>query len=439
MNLNQIEFALSQKIAAGNDNLDLLTYTRAIQQLRTGAMFVVACSQLLPTASASNGKLYLVEDSQRVVFSNSVFWIPIVSQSSTGWTWGSNSDGQLGTSNVTNRSSPVREITSSCNWLQLRAGVATSMGLKQDSSLWLWGNNVCGQLGDNTVTSKSSPVREITSSTTWCQIGTSFYTMSGVKSDGSLWAWGKNTYGQVGDNTIVNKSSPVREISSSATWCQTSPGYSHTAALKTDGTLWGWGNNGTGQLGTCNLSNRSSPVREISSSTNWCQVSAGLYGTLALKTSGTLWGWGSNECGKFGNNSTSNVSSPVQEISSSTTWCQTSAGFAHSIALKTTNTLWAWGCNACGALGDNSTVSRSSPIQEATSATNWCQVTAGFGRSGALTTASTLWMWGNNNCGQLGNNSTTRSLLPIREISSSSSWSEVSIGQGLFTVARQTI
>lgn len=438
MNLNQIEFALSQKIAAGNDNLDLLTYTRAIQQLRTGAMFVVACSQLLPAASANPGKLYLIEDGQRVVFSNSLFWIPIASQSSTGWAWGANSCGQLGTSNVTSRSSPVREITSSCNWQQLRAGSEHSMGLKQDSSLWLWGCNADGQLGDNSTSNKSSPVREITSSNTWCQVASGFNHNVAIKTDGSLWSWGRGHFGQLGTNTIPPKSSPVREISSSAIWCQASGGFNHTAALKTDGTLWGWGNNAAGQLGTNNQSDRSSPVREISSSTNWCQVSASLYVTLALKTSGTLWAWGANSCGKLGNNSISLVLSPIQEISSSTTWCQTSAGSSQSLALKTNNTLWAWGDNSCGALGDNTTSPKSSPIQEATSATNWCQVSAGSSTSGAVTTASTLWMWGENNCGQLGNNSTTRSLLPIREISSSSSWSEVSI-QGLFTLARQTI
>jgi alpha-tubulin suppressor-like RCC1 family protein len=261
------------------------------------------------------------------------------------------------------------------------AGETRTAALKTDGTLWGWGGNLCGRLGDNTIVNKSSPVREISSSTTWCQVSAGAVHTAAIKTDRTLWSWGYNVQGQLGTNSVISRSSPVREISSSTTWCQVTVGRYSTAALKTDGSLWAWG---YGQLGDGTTTSRSSPVREITSSTTWCQVSAGYRHTTALKTDGTLWAWGNNTCGQLGDNTVVNKSSPVREITSSSSWCQISGSQNHTAALKTDSSLWSWGNNGAGRLGDNTTVNKSSPVREITSSSSWCRVFAGRDQTNAI-------------------------------------------------------
>ena len=302
------------------------------------------------------------------------------------WTWGRAYCGRLGNNTTTTwpsgvvPASPVREITSSSNWCKVAAGVLHTAGIKTDGTLWLWGTNSSGQLGINDLSaSKSSPVQEISSSTTWCQVTAGAEHSAAIKTDGSLWLWGNIRCGELGNNsTLANALSPIREITSSSNWCTVSIGRFRTSAVKTDGTLWSWGGNFCGQLGVWDTVDRSSPVRERLSATNWCQVSAGPGGhTAAVKTDGTLWTWGANFCGQLGNNAAgAGWFTPVQEISSSTIWCQVAAGYAHTAGVKTDGTLWVWGSGGFGALGRDFGTSRSSPVQEGTYSTPWRQVTA---------------------------------------------------------------
>ena len=142
---------------------------------------------------------------------------------------------------------------------------------------------------------------------------------------GGLWALGLNSFGQVGDNTTTDKSSPVQTISAGTNWKQVSCGYSYTAAIKTDGTLWTWGRNSLGGLGDNSTTSKSSPVQTVSAGTNWKQVACG-YQTAAIKTDGTLWLWGDNTYGQLGDNSITKRSSPVQTIAFGTNWKQVSCG-----------------------------------------------------------------------------------------------------------------
>jgi alpha-tubulin suppressor-like RCC1 family protein len=432
INVSNLVLTMQQKISSSTNEQDLFYYSKVLQQLRSGKVYVVAQASDLPAASSNIGELYYVSSNRTLYYSNQVLgaWVSVTTTNSTPlFGWGGNFCGVLGDNTTLDKLSPVREITSSTNWCQGSSVYSNSSAIKTDGSLWSWGLNRCGELGDTTTTSRSSPVREITSSSNWCQVSVGQSRTVGIKTDGTLWNWGWNFCGALGDNTWINRASPIREISSSTTWCRVSAGISHTAALKTDGSLWAWGGtNSLGQLGNNTSVGRCSPVREITSSTTWCRISAGWIHTTAIKTDGTLWAWGYNRCGRLGDNTVVTRSSPVREITSSTTWCQVAAGNAHTAAVKTDGTLWAWGINFCGPLGDNTTVDKSSPVREITSSTTWCQVSAGYQHAVGIKTDGTLWSWGLNSCGQLGDNTTVTKSSPVREITSLSTWCEARAG-----------
>jgi len=294
----------------------------------------------------------------------------------TLWLWGDGSTGLTGDNTTTSRSSPVQTVSSGANWKQVSAGATNTAAIKTDGTLWAWGLNQFGGVGDNTTISRSSPVQTVSSGTNWKQVSAGGAHTAAIKTDGTLWLWGSNVYGRLGDNSNIPKSSPVQTVSSGTNWKQVSAASFHTAAIKTDGTLWLWGFGEN--IGDNSAINKSSPVQTVSSGTNWKQVSAGGLRTTAIKTDGTLWLWGRGEVGGLGNNSIIDRSSPVQTISSGTNWKQVDAGHLHVAAIKTDGTLWLWGWNSYkGQLGDNTAIDRSSPVQTVSSGANWKQVSGG--------------------------------------------------------------
>ncbi len=245
-------------------------------------------------------------------------------------------------------------------------------------TLWSWGDNGSGQLGDNTIVNKSSPVQTIDGGTDWKSVSISWDHSSAIKTDGSLWAWGDNNDGELGDNTITHRSSPVHADAGGSDWKSVSCGNSYTTAIKTDDTLWSSGVNNNGQLGDNTITYRSSPVPIAGGGTNWKLISAGWDHNIALKTDGTLWSWGRNDSGQLGDNTITHRSSPVPITGGGTNWKLISGGGYHSAAIKTDGTLWSWGHNNSGQLGDNTITHRSSPIQTVTGGTNWKFVDCGI-------------------------------------------------------------
>src|SRR3989344_2072087 len=247
-----------------------------------------------------------------------------------------------------------------------------------------------------------------------------------------VWGWGRNSFGQVGDNTVVHRSSPV-QMGALKNWSTISTGLYHNVALKTDGSLWTWGEANNGQLGHNTLTDHSSPA-QVGALTTWARVSAGGMRfsagvkpeqTFAIKTDGTLWSWGSNIYGQLGQNDIASRSSPAV-VGALTDWAKINAGGVHALAIKTDGTLWAWGINSFGGLGDTSIVSRSSPVQVG-ALTTWSQVSGGPYHSLAVKTDGTLWSWGDNGYGQLGSNSTAHRSSPA-QVGSLTDWSLVSAG-----------
>ena len=306
----------------------------------------------------------------------------------TAWAWGDNKYGQFGDNSTISRSSPVSVVGGFTDWCQLSGGgFGHSLGVRVNGTAWAWGYNGRGNLGDNTSISRSSPVSVVGGFTDWCQVSAGWSKSFGIRTNGTLWAWGCNGSGQLGDNCTIDRSSPVSVVGGFTDWRQVSStqcSFSSTLGLRSDGTIWSWGPNSFGQLGDNTTISRSSPVSVVGGFTDWCQVSAGGIHGIGLRTDGTAWAWGFNGSGRLGDNCTINRSSPVSVVGGFTNWCQVSAGLEHNIGVRTNGTAWAWGCNSLGRLGDNSTINRSSPVSVVGGFTDWSQVSAGYTHSMAI-------------------------------------------------------
>jgi alpha-tubulin suppressor-like RCC1 family protein len=357
----------------------------------------------------------------------------------SAWGWGRNAYGQTGDNTIVIRSSPVQNVTGFIDWCQVSAGGNHSLGVRQSGTAWAWARNGNGQLGDNTLVNKSSPVLVAGGFTDWCQLSAGGYHSLGTRQNGTARAWGFNNSGQLGDGTTVAKSSPVLVVGGFTNWCQVSAGGQHSLGVRTNGTAWAWGIGTNGRLGDNTAVNKSSPVGLVGGFINWCQVSAGNAHSLGLRTTGTAWAWGNNAQGRLGDNTTVAKSSPVQVVGGFTDWCQVSAGNLHSLGLRTNGTAWSWGCNSIGQLGNNSTINRSSPGSVVGGFTNWCQVsTANIGfHSLGLRTNSTVWSWGCNGQGQLGHNTTVNRSSPVSVVGGFTDWCRISAGNNFSLALKQ--
>ena len=420
---------------------DILFNTISVDKIEpTNRISKVTFNGLPDTSTLPNGHVAYLDDAKVPVIASNGSWIGldgrIVGTFVTNqiFAWGGNS-GSLGDGAQTDRCSPVREFCSATDWCQVSAGNYHTSAIKTSGQLWAWGSGTCGALGDGTTVARCSSVREFCSATDWCVVsvgntpgyGTSSHTTA-VKTTGELWVWGRNDLVQLGDGTQTARCSPVREFCSASDWCGVSAGNQHSAAIKTTGQIWTWGNNIAGRLGDGTQTARCSPVREICFATDWCQVSAGEQHTAAIKTSGQIWAWGLGSNGRLGDGTTTSRTSPVREISSSTDWCQVSARSRQTAAIKTSGQIWAWGRNLCGEIGDGTLTTRTSPVREFCSATDWCAVDMGGFHTAAVKTSGQLWTWGFNDCGRLGDGTTVLRCSPVREISSSTDWCQVSAG-----------
>jgi alpha-tubulin suppressor-like RCC1 family protein len=331
----------------------------------------------------------------------------------TLWMWGSNYSGVLGnnTSGI-NLSIPGSVVGANINWSKITGNLSTAAGIKTDGTLWAWGCNNDGQIGDNTKTNRSSPVTVAGGCSNWCTVDNSGNNTAAIQTDGSLWTWGANSNGQLGINNTTRRSSPGSVAGAGITWCQISVATLSMAAIKTDGTLWSWGDNTSGKLGNNSCIDRSSPGTTAGGGTDWQKVVIDS-GTAAIKTDGTLWTWGLGTAGFLGSGSSTDRSSPGTVAGAGTTWCQvggTILGFLNRAAIKNDGTLWTWGNNS-GFLGDNTTLNRSSPGTVAGGGTTWCLI--GPGSSNAIKCDGSLWAWGRNNRGDIGDGTTINRSSPV--------------------------
>jgi len=345
------------------------------------------------------------------------------------WSWGNGGSGAMGDNTVVSKTSPVQTVTGGLNWKQASCGSSYTLAIKTDGTLWGWGANFLGGLGDGTTNSKSSPIQTIAGGNTWDKVSAGEIHAASIKTDGTLWLWGSGASGQLGV-TAGNYSSPIQTVIGGNNWVQVSCGYKVTAAIKSDGTLWAWGLNSSGELGDNTIVNRSSPVQTITGGSTWRSVSVGLGtggGTVAAtKTDGTLWLWGLGTSGQLGDNTIVTKSSPVQTIAAGSTWSSVSVGANHCAAIKNDGTLWSWGGNGNGRLGDNTTTGRSSPVQTVAGGSTWKILSCGGGYTAAIKNNGSLWLWGYNQYANLGDNSSTSRSSPVQTVVTGIVWESVS-------------
>jgi hypothetical protein len=235
-----------------------------------------------------------------------------------------------------------------------------------------------------------------------------------VKTDHTLWCWGNNFSGQLGDGTTTNSPVPVQVSGHATDWATVTGGGDGTCAVKTDHTLWCWGLNFAGQLGDGTTTNSPVPVQVSGHATDWATVTAGQDYTCAEKTGRTVWCWGINSSGQLGDGTTADSPVPVQVSGHATDWATVTANWARTCAIKTGHTMWCWGDNGFGQLGDGTTTNRPVPVQVSGHTPDWATVSDGLGHTCAEKTEGTVWCWGWNIDGQLGDGTTTDSPVPVQ-------------------------
>lgn len=439
VNVTNLELSVAcQSATTSCFNVDNLTHLKTIEQLNTNIVYTVPSFQCLPNAANHGGNIYYLETEETHAFSNGTEWYVFgVAPTKVMYMWGSNSSVYVTPSNICTDGTPSQvfptfndftrvELNSSCNLY----------GLKCDGSLYTLGYNFYSQLlnhntNPNYACSNYNPEREFTSSS-WLHANAGCQHAQGLKTDGSIWGWGRSCYGQLGNNlgSICCYSSPVQEYTSSTWTCVRAEGNT-SWAIKNDGTLWSWGSNVCGALGNGSISAYIiTPVQEFCSFSDWTSIGASNTGFHGIRSNGTLWGSGGGGCGSLGNGESLNKSTPVQESCSATSWCFAARWCCGGIGIKTDGTLWRWGFNTYRFVCEDGNNCQPNPVQEMSSSTNWCHasVNTDGSTSGVIQmltkTDGTLWLQGAN-----GNNNISTDLSvgtvtssPTQEVTSSTNW-----------------
>ena len=316
------------------------------------------------------------------------------------WNWGYNNSGQLGNNNTSNSATPTTTLSGGANWKQVSAGFAFAAAIKTDGTLWTWGSNNDGQLGINVAAgatnNRSTPVTTFIGGIDWKQVAVGTAHVSAIKTNGTLWTWGNSFYMALGVNDRNTRITPTTTFAGGTNWKQVACGYGHTVAVKTDGTLWTWGLNRYGQLGVNTAGDatiRTTPTTTFIGGSNWKQVSANEWNCAAIKTDGSLWTWGRNNQGQLGINvagDTTGRCTPVTTITGGNNWRQVASGVFHTAAIKTNGTLWTWGYNNDGELGINTFTNRTTPVTTFAGGTNWKQIACSTYNTYAIKTSDDL-------------------------------------------------
>ncbi|WP_442902370.1 RCC1 domain-containing protein, partial [Flavobacterium sp.] len=330
----------------------------------------------------------------------------------TLWGWGSSNFGQMGNGSEADFYNPT-QLNTATDWQQAVCGPYNTFVIKTNGTMWCSGNNSSGQLGIGSTVSYLNTFTQMGTDTNWSQVSASNSFTLALKTNGSLWGWGQNDSYQMGNGTCCSNRLSPGQIGTDTDWTLIqAAGIVRTGlALKSNGTLWGWGGNSTGLVGPSNVGSRQYPT-QLRPETDWATISAGNGHALALKTNGTLWGWGAGNYGQAGDTFPTIYfrDTPVQ-VGTNTNWVYIGTGHSTSYGIQSDGTLWGWGRNDTGQVGDGTTTNRTQPVQIGTD-TDWIRVTGGVNHGIAQKANGAIYTWGSNDYGQLGNGGTTTVSLP---------------------------
>jgi alpha-tubulin suppressor-like RCC1 family protein len=289
---------------------------------------------------------------------------------------------------------PSDPVVAAKRFQQISNGSSHCLAIADNGTLWSWGNNAFGQLGDGTTTARAAPV-QVGFDDDWLCVCAARAASFAIKLDGSLWSWGRAISGILGDGSSQDRSSPAKVGSDS--W-RTISADSHVLAIRFDGTLWSWGDNTGGKCGLGSSSGEVPTPQQVSADTDWGCVSAGWSHSLAIR-SGRLFAWGNDSSGHgFLGLGDGGLYTTPQQVGSDTTWRTCTTATEHSHGLKLGGTLFSWGRQISGRLGNGRTVEGSvlSPVEVTPSGVAFVDVLAGSEHGMALDSAGRLWVWGNN-------------------------------------------
>jgi alpha-tubulin suppressor-like RCC1 family protein len=323
------------------------------------------------------------------------------------WTWGSNTDGQLGDGAVGSTRSVPGRLTTSLPIASISAGLDHTLAVDASGALWAWGHNVHGELGDGTYSNRAAPVM-IMQNIAMASAGEHFSVV--LDRNGSVWSWGHNGFGQLGQGVVSrNVRSPVK-IPGLTGIVAVSAGRTHALALDSTGAIWAWGNDDFGQLGNGFFAGSTAAPTRLITIPDFKAIAAGGLHSLAITTKGDVFVWGSNRHGQLGRGSV-NVPLPVRlELSG---FAAIAAGYNHSLALKSDGKVYAWGSNSTGQLGVPGMPNSSYPVQ-IQGLSHITSINAGAYFSLAIDAAGDGWAWGDNASGQLGDRTRSNRQEPVR-------------------------
>lgn len=333
----------------------------------------------------------------------------------TVWAWGANGSGQLGAAGAGSRSTPA-PVRGLDHVIALAAGAYHSLALRADGTVWAWGNNIVGQLGlptsepcpaDPTVACSTRPLQVPGLREVVAVAGGGAHSLA-LTRDGTVWAWGDNTYGQLGNGSFDSSTAPV-PVRGLTGVTAIAAGYFHSLALRADGTLWSWGSNAYGELGNDTLEDSNLPVQVMGLS-GVVDLAGGFRHSLALTRDGTVWAWGDGEQGQLGSGLRSLSPVPVR-VPGLAGVVAIASGYFYGLAVRSDGTVWAWGDNCAGQLGNGSRTRlgiecvfspvRVSALRGATSVRGGLEHTLALSRA-AEEEPGQVWAWGANQHGQLG-------------------------------------
>ncbi len=343
--------------------------------------------------------------------------------------WGGNNGGQLGDGTTTNRSTPVDVIGLTSGVSAITAGGYYTCAVTISGEAKCWGDNLYGQLGDGTTTNHTTPVDVVGLTSGVLAISAGYNHTCTLTAAREVKCWGSNSGGQLGDGTTSRRSTPVDVVMLASGVSAVSAGDFHTCALAVSGEVKCWGENAYGQLGDETTTAHSTPVDVIGLASGVSAVAAGDSHTCALTTGGGVKCWGYNYYGQLGDNTTTNHSTPMDVVGLTSGVSAIAAGPLHTCALTTGGGVKCWGYNYYGQLGDGTTTNRSTPVDVTGLASGVSAISVGGRHTCALTTAGGVKCWGNNNLGQLGYGTDLyESSTPVNVVGLTSGVSAISAG-----------